>query len=602
MRFVVAILLFVVSLAGIGLGVAQRTILAGPDHVSASVTTSGDAPLTIIDGTVLTVLPGTQTVEARGSEQVFLAYGRSADVRAWVGDLAHNVITWDPESQDLVAETVAPPPPPVIDDDGGLTGPVIAEEAVEAAPSPVGSDLWVQEFVGVEEITRLVNVPADASILIAADGQAAAPSRISLTWPLDNSAPWSGPLIVGGSVALLLGLLAFVWALHHARRGRGPRRKQPKLPKPPKPPQLRRSQQRAPLPAGPERSRRRLFTAGGLALAGALVLTSCAASDWPQIVPVATPTASPVPGAEGLRELPAPAVTGPQLNRIVDRIVSTIAEADAQRDEDLAATRLAGPALQLRAANYVIRTRDSAQAALSPIPDGPVEVILPQQYDGWPRTVFAVATDEERSVAPAALMLIQDTPRDNYRVHFLMSLEPRVTLPQLAATAIGAPRVSAEQGLWLMQPSELATAYGDILLRGDDSEYAEYFEADGDSLRLQIGKEYKADFAASLPSTASIEFTNAPGTSDPIAFGTNDSGVLVATELIEIERVTPAEVGAAINPRDSVRALVGTDQSTTGIEARYGVQLLFYVPPLGEPDAKIILLGFTQGLASAGVL
>src|SRR5690606_14069469 len=120
----------------------------------------------------------------------------------------------------------------------------------------------------------------------------------------------------------------------------------------------------------------------------------------------------------------APAVTEPQLGRIVQRVQTLVAEADAAQDADLAAERLAGPALAVRAANYRILKRDSDQPAPVPFPTGPVRVVLPQQNDGWPRTVFAVVTGEEATIAPVALMLIQDSPRDNYRVHYAMTLEP----------------------------------------------------------------------------------------------------------------------------------------------------------------------------------
>ena len=283
----------------------------------------------------------------------------------------------------------------------------------------------------------------------------------------------------------------------------------------------------------------------------------------------------------------------------MERIETTVAEADAEGDEDLAETRLAGPALELRAANYEILSSDSSQTAVPVLPQGPVEVILPQQIDTWPRTVFAVVKDENATVAPVAVMLIQETPRDNYKAHYVISLGPSTTLPDMAATAIGAPRVGTDVALGVLQPSELADAYGDILLNGDESEYAVFFDAETDTLREQIGAEYKESVKTSLPATAKVTFSNVAGDEDPIAFGTNDAGLLVAVELVEVEKVTPVEAGAAINPRDRVKALLGLSQTTKGVEARYGVQLLFYVPPVAEEGALIQLLGYSQGLISA---
>jgi hypothetical protein len=71
--------------------------------------------------------------------------------------------------------------------------------------------------------------------------------------------------------------------------------------------------------------------------------------------------------------------------------------------------------------------------------------------------------------------------------------------------------------------------------------------------------------------------------------------------LIETEQVTPTEAGAAVNAPPAVAALAGRSQSTTGISATYGIQVLFFVPPVGS-DAQVVLLGYTQGLIAAGEL
>ena len=65
MRFVIAIVLFVAAFFAIGFGIAQRTVLAGPDSFSTEVTT-GTAPITVVEGAALNALPGTQTVTVDG--------------------------------------------------------------------------------------------------------------------------------------------------------------------------------------------------------------------------------------------------------------------------------------------------------------------------------------------------------------------------------------------------------------------------------------------------------------------------------------------------------------------------------------------------------
>ncbi len=273
----------------------------------------------------------------------------------------------------------------------------------------------------------------------------------------------------------------------------------------------------------------------------------------------------------------------------------TIADADAAGDATLAATRLGGPALALRTANYTIRAADSAVAALPPIPSETIEITLPEQTDTWPRRVLAVASAE--GVSPVAVVLTQDSPRENYKITYAVTLI--ASMPKVAPVEIGAAALPPGNNLGLIAPEEIAAAYGDVLILGEESEFYDLFEADGDSLRQAIGAEYKAERKAALPPSATVEFTNGPGEAEPVAFSTNDSGQIVTVILEDVETVRPIEAGAAVNPLGQVKALSGKAQSTRGIIATYGVQLLFYVPPVSATDQRIILLGYAQGLVAA---
>lgn len=580
MRFVIAIVLFLVAFVSIGYGIAQRTILAGPSSFSTSLTQTSDARITVVDGRTLHSFRGTQSLTVSGGDTVFIADGRTADVLAWVGDTTYNRVTFNATTQSLKSKIVS----------GTET----------TAPAPEGSDLWDQEFSGTGELIRRLNVPESASVIIMSDGTTTAPRKLTISWPLDNSAPLSGAFVVGGIGALLLGLIAFVWALVHARRRRGPRRKQPRLPRNPKPPQLKRGRtgtQPVVTSGSSSRGRRRNFTATSVLLTATLTLTGCSLlGSTSGASPTATPSpSSTVPDAAGLQ---AVAVTEPQLKNIVAEVIQTVTIADAKGDATLAATRLDGPALQLREASYKIRAADPSIPALAALPNGEVQIALPQQSDTWPRSVFAVIQNQgDAKSAPVAMMLVQASPRENYKVEYLMSLE--LDVPAVAPATLGAARLRNDNKLGIVTPSALAADYGSILIEGDASTQNDVFSATGDKLRTSIGFDDKQKRKAALPSTATIAFSNAQGPGDVIAFGTNDSGQIVATNLDDTETVTPTEAGASINTSGSVKALSGKASSIKGITATYGVQLLFYVPPVTKTGAKIQLLGFAQGLVSA---
>ncbi|MBU1251679.1 MAG: hypothetical protein KJ659_02645 [Actinobacteria bacterium] len=608
MRFIIAIVFFVVAVVGVGLGVAQRTVLAPPESVTSTVQLDSAATVTVIDGSALNAYEGRQTLAIRGgvvappdtaaepdaeggadaedgeeqiaqTDRVVAAYGRTGDVLAWVGDTRYTLVTFDEELGELVAQ------------------PVSGSE--ESVPDPYGSDLWYDDFTGEGELGITVNVPRDVSVLLASDGELPAPQEFSVTWPLDSSTPYSTWLILGGVGSLILGLIALLWALLHMRRQRGPRRKSAKaqkMPKVPRPSRYRPLSGRPTLgrPKG-RRSASRIALVPGLLITG-LVLSACTPGASIVATPSPTPTEEPV--------TPAVAASERQIDRIVSRIGETVALADEETDEGLAATRLAGPALQFREAAYAVREEDSELGSLVSIPSRNVELALPQRLPDegatWPRAIFAVVedpTDETRP--PQALLMIQDDPRSPYRVHYALTLEPQAVVPPLAPVGLGSPLLPADTPQLAVTPAEVAASYSQLLLRGEEAENFDLFEAEGDSLRTQIGLEAKRERRSALPDTASIEFTNrVVEDADILSFVTNDGGAIMTAYLTETETVTPTQSGAAVNSSGAVEALSGSAQSTRGIIATYGLQILFFVPPLDSTE-PVRVLGYTQGLVSA---
>ncbi|TCL80647.1 MULTISPECIES: hypothetical protein [unclassified Curtobacterium] len=576
MRFVLAIVSFVIGLLLVALAVGQRTVFAPPSSLVADSSTSSSAPVTVIPGSTLNANPGYQRINVSGSGKVFAAYGKTADVNAWVGDAEHTTLRFDAESAKLVGKT---------------TG---SEASV---PSPKGSDLWYQEYDGSGQFT--VRLPQDVSVLIVSDGTAAAPSDVSVTWPKDTATPSVGPLLVAGGVFALGGIVLLILAFLHQRRGRGPRRRSGGT----RPPRVRASRRAAAAGAQvPTRGRRgsRAFIAVPVVLVGTLALAGCSSDYWPQGGDPSLATPTPTASATGAAETTEPtAATKQQITRVVERIATVAKQSDGARDRDLAKTRFTGAALDLRLANYSIRGKDSDAKAPPAISAGQVCVALPQQTDTWPRTVFViVAEDCDAKSAPQALTLVQDTARDPYKVAYDVSLEADAKIPSLAPTSIGAALLAPQSKLLAIAPDQVATAYGDILSKDSKSEYADLFATEGDGLRTTIGKAYKDKKAKSLPDTAKIEYSSEAPEDSAVAIATDDAGALVSADLNEIEKVTPTASGAEVNTEGAVKALSGVDTSKKGISATYGVQLLFYVPPVASDD-KVVLLGFTQGLTAA---
>lgn len=622
MRFVLAIVAFVVAAVMIVAGIAQRTVFAPPSRIQAAATVSGDPRYVVIDGSVLNAHPGQQTLTVTGTPEPgkqVVAYGRTADMKAWLGEQKYVAVGYQKTTGKLTTKAVTPKPA----SDGAAGGtsgstssatpaPTATPSAAAGStgsgttaattgPNPAGSDLWLEEFDGTAAQVTRMNIPDDVSVIVASDGQKAAPSKVSVTWPVDSSTPWAFPLIIGGLILLVIGIALYLWGLYTHRRSRGPRRKSgPKMPKLPKAPKYKPTAMIESTPRG-RRSTRRARVMLPVALAGALALTGCTAGTDAATTPskTATPLATEAPDAAG--QLP-PAVTVPQLERIVKRVSESAADADAKASADLAKARFVGPALQLREANYAIRAKKADEPALPAIPASPIVLSLPQATDAWPRTVAAVIDSPKdakgNAQAPIALTMVQKSPRDNYQVEYAVSLEPKAKVPNLAPASIGSAVVPPDSKLLALPPQKVAAAYGDILMNGDQSQYASLFDAEGDTLRTQVGAEWKAKQKAAVPATASLTFTTQPGAGADVAMATNDSGAIVWTDLQESQVLKVVEAGAEVSAGATAAALSGVASSKTGIQSDFGYQLAFYVPPAGS-DAKITLLGFAQGMVSA---
>lgn len=607
MRFVLAIVAFVAAACMIALGIAQRTVFLEPASVSVSTTVEGNGPFTVIDSDALLAHEGAQTVSVRGSGNTFMSYGRTADIEAWLGDIDFTRVSYDEDAKELTTTVVRGQTANPMDqtrlpglDAGGV--PLTVPN-----PDPRGSDLWLEEWTSDNSISTTVNVPDGISMLVATDGTAPAPKNIRISWPLDNSTPWAGPLIAGGALLLLVGLVLYLLGLLHMRRSRGPRRnlpkgpRMPKLPRAPKPKMIKANQINGAQRKSIGRSSR--IAVVPVLLVSGLVLSGCSASFWPDFSAPASSSPTPTPDAttppEQFDELPPPAVTVPQLERIVRNIAVVTNEADSTMNADLLPARFSGPALLERQMNYKIRAGFPEQALPAPIPASPLEIILPQQNASWPRTVVTVILNEnDPKIAPMTLVLTQNSPRENYHVEYAITLAADAVFPEVAPASIGAPPVAPDTKFLVIEPDDLAAAYGDVILKDTESEFYSLFDIENDSFVPQVGVAATAERRAQLPTTTDLTVTNEPGPGPTVALGTIDSGAIVAVNLYQMESATPNDKGTVEFKASPTKSLSGVEKTSKGLTSTRSDQLLFYVPALGS-DEKIRLLGFAHSLIAA---
>ncbi|MBT2474949.1 glycosyl transferase, partial [Microbacterium sp. ISL-103] len=522
MRFVWAVVAFVLAAGLIAAGIAQRTIFVGPSTQTVSVSVDEPAPFVLMDGEVLREHPGAQTLLVRGEGDIFAAYGRTADMQAWLADSAYNQVSVG-DGGDLDVEYVDPEAAADAGDGGEdqtatpAPSETPAEDGAAETPgrSPVGSDRWLDSFTDTDALIADMQLPEGMSLLIAHDGTVDAPDDIAVSWPLDNSTPLAGPLMAAGAAVLLVGLILYFLGIRHQRRGRGPRRKGPgpmpatepidvaQLPpgersaiessSPGSPDSAapsdeqqaadaetvdgdsgssdangtgdeRRSDMRAQTPT----HRRRLFAVPALALT-AVLATGCSADSWPQF-DAGTPSPSASATAIAPDNQKPPAVTESQAKRILQEVSATLSDADAAMDIDLAGTRLDGPALTARTTEYALRTALPDTPVPAAIPTDDVEVVLPEATDRWPRTVLLLSkSDGDDTVPPVVLTMTQQDPWSDYKVNNMAEMSDDAVFPEVAPAWLGTSLVPDDSAFLTVAPGELAAMFSDVVDAGEKS-------------------------------------------------------------------------------------------------------------------------------------
>ncbi|WP_136056557.1 glycosyl transferase [Microbacterium sp. K24] len=669
MRFVWAVVAFVLAAALIGAGIAQRTIFLGPQSQKTQVEIEEPAPFVLLDGDVLRAHPGAQTLLIKGEGEIFASYGRTPDMEAWLADSDYNRVTVgksgaldvehiaasaDADSSDETEATPAPEetstpeatPEATTEPDAGAEGDAGDTTTDEAAGrNPAGSDLWLDSF-GDENslIADNMQLPEGTSVLIAYDGTKDAPDDISVSWPLDNTTPWAGPLMVAGGLVLLVGLILYVLGIRHQRRGRGPRRKGPgplpvtepidvaALP-PAERAAIESSEPDAPASAPdqaeiedaeivdegkeqesknsmraaiPARRRRRLLVIPALGLT-AVLAAGCSAESWPQFGE-GSPSPSPSPTVIAPDNQKPPAVTDAQATRILQTVSSTLEEADTALDVDLASTRLDGPALAARTTEYALRTQITDSPLPSVIPTDEVEVVLPEATDKWPRTVLMLSKGtSDETVPPVILTMTQADPWSNYKVTNMAEMSADAAFPAVAATWLGTSLVPQDSAFLRVAPGELATTFADVVDQGEQSASYDLFDEQALTLAKSIVDSRQAVVQTladnGAAETSQATFDMAPTTSVPVSMTTLDSGAIVAVSLTDTETVAPTTADAVIRFGDNAqaKALTGVSESAKGVATTYEFQLFFSVPAQGSTE-QIRLLAVRQDLLSVEVI
>ena len=562
MRFLIAAALFVVSVFALLFGVAERTIWAPPANYSETLEISTPKSLAIIPAKTLAKHPGNPIIELAGAKATFLATGREKDIVAWIGTSAHESVVFAKGGKEL---EVAP------------------TEGYENLDSPIGSDLWRSQEVGKTFTQIQVERAEEGAALVASDGIRPLPKTLKIIWPIAHDLTRSNILLIAGIALLVAALIMNYIAYRHMRKSRGPRRRTPTAPKPP---QYKVKRNKANAPVRGRRAAGRAFIAIPLAITILTTSSGCASLEKPE--------ASPSPSVSAI-DVPPVALNEAQVNKILVDLEKIAKDADLVSDKKVLVSRFAGPALEQRTANYVLRTRSASVAPMPKIVSKPITFSLPAATDAWPRTLMVVTDETGDDALPQMLVLQQETPRSNYMLWYNIRLMPGAKIPEVPAADVGAIPVEVDSLFLKLAPKDIATGYGDILDKGAASLSYGLFDTAKDEFYKQVSESQKTQ--VQNLTTGKITFKHSLGNKNVMSLATSTAGALVAIYVKDTYVIRPKTRGSAVAVSGQEKVLLGADGSTRGITSVYGDMMLFYVPALSDA-AGIRLLGVSQGLIS----
>lgn len=597
MRFVATVTSFLLAIVFLLVGIGQRTVMLGPDSLSLTTDVPTQSAVLVVDSAITASLPDAIRLQALADGQDIIAVtGRSKDVAAWLDDQQYATITFNARTESLGTRLVS--------------GKKFDALNPVELPNPIGSDLWLEDQTGQSSISVFGDIPEEHSVMFTTvDGTPGAFTKLKMTWQLDNATPWAGPAFLMGGIFLLLGFILALLQFIRYRRRRGPQRKLPRLTKETK--AISKKQKTRAIEAAPKRGRRaKRMAVIGVTLSAGLFATGCSADYWPQFeetsdnVDGTSSEAKPkgdsgtnVPQNSVEAYIPEPSISVNQYEKVIERIAESIAEADENLDAEAAKERVGAGALEARTVAYAIKKKNDKLELPAAVEPENVQVFLPQQTEGFPRSFFVVTeVPSGESAYPQLQYFIQASARENYRLVYQVNLFQ--DMPEVAAAATGGATVPDDSKLLPETKTNILETYAEILQKGDEADEDELFKKEGDLLREQFGKTYKDKRIKDMPKYSKLEFSNSAQIENIVGFWTADSGAILLGTIKETETVTPSEKGAKVSPTGNVKILFGKDKSSTGIVTTYLQQVLFYVPPITS-DEQIQMIGYSQNLISA---
>ncbi|NUS35447.1 MAG: hypothetical protein HOQ04_03115, partial [Pseudarthrobacter sp.] len=212
----------------------------------------------------------------------------------------------------------------------------------------------------------------------------------------------------------------------------------------------------------------------------------------------------------------------------------------------------------------------------------------------WPRSVLAV-TQGDGNVVPQILTLVQQSPRENYKLMETTPLQPGTTFPNITRGSTQTLAPADKNGL-LYSGEEAMSGLADRLTSADSPFKDKLVEGES-SPYIADTLSYQAEVAKS-GQNGNFNFTHKVVPESTVVFRTADGGALVLGRINFGFEGTPKASGDKLTIGDDAAALAGGKETTTGMVLHFAESMAVYVPPAGSSD-PMKLIAATRGLVGA---
>ncbi|GAA4474002.1 hypothetical protein GCM10023190_07180 [Enteractinococcus fodinae] len=281
-----------------------------------------------------------------------------------------------------------------------------------------------------------------------------------------------------------------------------------------------------------------------------------------------------------------PVVVDTQLERILDAVAATVQRGDDELDADVLTGRVAGQALRVRENFYGNLGIEDDYAQPNTIASDQILAAWMERDDSFPRTIYAVTTDEDGAEIQL-LVLRQQDPRAQYQLISNAPFAPGAEIPAGNLSDEEVEEIPGDEAAGLvMSPDAAIEALADYLTDPD----AEAADSIADNEWIDLIHNHQAELEETHGEhDTDVSISRSVFDDSVNAVRLQDGSALVFGAMNSLESLMPEEdATVTLNPLTQEMGDFSTDEAEDQVRIRYREQFALHIPAEGE----ISLVGY----------